>query len=78
MSYAFANSLVLVVTACGYGMPFAATNARTTFVVSVVSTPRKATLRGASALASATRSGVSSRHGGHHDPHTLITSVFPR
>ena len=78
MSYAFAKSLVLVVTACGYAMPFAATNARTTLAVSVVSTPRNATPRDASAFDSATRSGVSSRHGGHHEPHTLITSVLPR
>src|ERR1700733_841234 len=78
MSYAFAKSLAPVVTTCGYGTPLAATNARTTSADSVGSTPRHATPRDASPFASAIRSGVSSRHGGHHEPHTLITSVLPR
>ncbi len=66
-----------LVATCGYGTPLAAEKARTTLAVSVVSTPRNATLP-ASRLASAIRSGVSSRQGGHHEPQTLITSARPR
>ena len=59
-------------------MPLAATKARTAAGGSVESTPRKTTSSCAVAADSAIRSGVSSRHGGHHEPHTLITSVMPR
>ena len=65
--------------AVGYGMPFAATNARTIGAFSVESTPRKTTSPPRpNFFAAAMRSGVSSRHGGHHVAQSLTTTVLPR
>src|SRR5471032_2049341 len=76
ISYALANTRPASI-ACAYGMPLAATNARTIGASSVESTPRKTTFEPCSAAYDLSRSGVSSRHGGHHVAQVLITSVLP-
>ena len=77
-SYALENALSPSI-ACAYGIDFAARNARTIGAASVESTPRNTTSCFApSFFAAAIRSGVSSRHGGHHVAQSLSTSVLPR
>src|ERR1035437_2724797 len=77
-SYAFENALSPSI-ACAYGIAFAATNARTIGAASVESTPRNTTSPlPLSFFAAAIKSGVSSRHGGHHVAQSFKTSVLPR
>src|SRR5471032_551341 len=77
ISYALANTRPASI-ACAYGTPLAATNARTIGASSVESTPRNTTSEECSDVYDLSRSGVSSRHGGHHVAHMLMTSVLPR
>ncbi len=77
-SYVLENDLSASI-AVEYGIALDAMNARTIGAASVESTPRNTTSPlPPSFLAAAIRSGVSSRHGGHHVAHSLSTSVLPR
>src|ERR1700736_6119821 len=77
-SYVFENDLSASI-AVVYGIDLDAMNARTIGAASVESTPRNTTSPfAATFFAAAIRSGVSSRHGGHHVAHSLSTSVLPR
>src|SRR5680860_629335 len=46
-------------------------------VLSRIAMPRNSTPSAFSALDVAARAGASSRHGPHHEPHTLTTTVLP-